>query len=549
MGKRPVFVVYAAVCATLVVACSSTGKSVQSPANAAGAPAGANTTVADTAGSTSPSSTSTSTSSTVADRALVSGATRMHFELGPIAIKPGQNNIDFSKGPIPKPKVDGWIVRIAPNLRLADGSIPGVDVIHLHHGVWLNRSAKDATSALPERFFAAGEEKTTMALPAGYGYPYKATDKWVLNYMIHNLWPDEKEVWITYDLDFIPADSAAAAAIEPARPIWTDVQNGSIYPVFDVAKGSGRDGLYTYPDDAVDPYGAGAPSKNTWTVDRDGVLLATAGHLHPGGLQTDMWLQRANATALPGHGKVGATDVARLFTSKANYWEPAGAVSWDVAMTATPDTWRVAVRKGDVLSTSATYDSARASWYESMGIMIAWMADRVSASEPAAPDPFVTPVDVEGQLTHGHLAENDNHGGTPDTTYADVAKLGSQPASSPVPIGAFIYGQGDMLRADAIPTVAPGGTITFENQDAPLANGEWHTITACKAPCNQATGIAYPLADADIAFDSGQLGNVGPPTAGRVTWTTPGDLPPGTYTYFCRIHPVMRGAFRVASGS
>ena len=103
-----------------------------------------------------------------------------------------------------------------------------------------------------------------------------------------------------------------------------------------------------------------------------------------------------------------------------------------------------------------------------------------------------------------------------------------------------------MLRADPIPTVQAGGTITYNNVDAPLENGEWHTITACKAPCTGATGIAYPLADADISFDSGQLGDAGPPTAGRVTWSTPSDLPPGTYTYFCRIHPVMRGAFRIS---
>jgi plastocyanin len=41
------------------------------------------------------------------------------------------------------------------------------------------------------------------------------------------------------------------------------------------------------------------------------------------------------------------------------------------------------------------------------------------------------------------------------------------------------------------------------------------------------------------------LGDDGEPTAGRVTWQTPTDLSSGTYTYFCRIHPSMRGAFRV----
>ena len=51
-----------------------------------------------------------------------------------------------------------------------------------------------------------------------------------------------------------------------------------------------------------------------------------------------------------------------------------------------------------------------------------------------------------------------------------------------------------------------------------------------------------------MKFDSGELGTGGarrPPA--DVTWTTPADLPPGTYTYFCRIHPFMRGAFRVVS--
>ena len=57
--------------------------------------------------------------------------------------------------------------------------------------------------------------------------------------------------------------------------------------------------------------------------------------------------------------------------------------------------------------------------------------------------------------------------------------------------------------------------------------------------------MAYPLADGDVIFDSGQLGVAGPPTAGRTTWATPTDIAPGTYTYFCRIHPFMRGAFRI----
>ena len=301
----------------------------------------------------------TDTSLVAADTGPVKGAQRLHYEFGPIDVLPGQNNIAYSAGSVPKPTVPGWITRIKPDLRRADGSVPRVDVIHLHHGVWLNASARDSTARLPERFFAAGEEKTIMQLPEGYGYQYSPTDNWTINYMIHNLTTEPDKVWITYDLDFIPADSPAAADIQAARPIWMDVQNGSVYPVFDVLKGSGQDGRYEYPDDATDPYG-GRPAKNRWTVDRDGVLVATAGHLHPGGLYDDLYVERAGATAIPGHDKPGRPDTAHLFRSKAHYYEPAGAVSWDVAMTATKPDWRVAVKAGDVLETSATYDSKRA---------------------------------------------------------------------------------------------------------------------------------------------------------------------------------------------
>ncbi len=474
------------------------------------------------------------------------GVQHLKFTFGPIAIKPGQNNITISDGQVDKPKVDGYIVGIHPNLYRDDGSVPPVDIIHLHHGVWLNLAAKDPTSPrLPERFFASGEEKTSMYLPTGYGYPYKATDPWIINYMLHNLLSTPDSVSIVYDLDFVPADAPAAKTMKAARPIWMDVQNGSTYPVFDVIKGSGQNGLYTYPTDATDPY-KGRQPKNEWTVDRDSVIVGTAGHLHPGGLRTDLYVTRDGATASSDAAAAVKGSTAHLFESTATYYEPAGAVSWDVAMSVTGDDYRVSVKKGDVLSTTATYDSKRASWYESMGIMVTWFADAdVAAGEGV--DPFQARVDKPGQLTHGHLAENDNHGGNDAAgKFVDMTKLPNGAVGDTVTIADFAYAPGDMsgIYTD-VPTVKAGQSLKFLNKDAPLDNGIWHTITACKEPCDKATGVAYPLADADVQFDSGELGVAGPPTAGRVDWSIPTDLPSGTYTYFCRIHPSMRGAFRV----
>ena len=453
--------------------------------------------------------------------------------------------------------MNGWITRIRPDLVYTDGRVPGVEVIHLHHGVWLNLSRADTTSGLPERFFAAGEEKTITSFPKPYAYRYRTSDRLLLNHMIHNLTPVPTQVYMVYQVDFIPAGSRAARGMKPVRPVWMDVENGSAYPVFDVEKDAGRGGRYTYPDDANNPYGSG-PRQNEWVVDRPGVLVTTAGHLHPGGLYTDLWVRRAGArikaarcgTRASAAGRrrcrrnapVGRGSRAHLFRSKAKYYEPAGAVSWDVAMTGTPANWRVKLRRGDVLSTSATYDSKRAAWWESMGIMVAYMAD-----DGPGRDPFKRRVAFEGRPTHGHLAENDNHGGRP--TGIPDARILPDGAVNPgnVDIVDFKYQLGDLSLGapqGLPPVIGPGQTLTFSNA-ADDAKDAYHSITSCAPPCNRSTGIAYPIADGQVQFESGTLGTEAPPATGALEWKTPPGLSPGTYTYFCRIHPFMRGAFRV----
>jgi plastocyanin len=446
-------------------------------------------------------------------------AETLSYRFGPIQVGPGQNTIELEPNQL-KPPVDGWITGFKPNLTYADGEVPRVDVVHLHHGVWVSNF---------QPLFAAGEEKTRFQAPAGYGWRYRTSDQWLMNHMIHNLTPDPATVYIDYELQFVRADAPDAAGMKDLRTVWLDVRPLQFYPVFDVPRGAGgRDGRYTYPDEArLRGYKA-----NRWVVQEDGVLVGTAGHLHPGGLWTDLHLERDGKRV-------------RLFRSRAKYFEPAGAVSWDVAMEATPPGWRVGVKRGDVLSVSATYDSRRASWYEAMGIMpVAFHAGGVG------PDPFVTEVDVRGQVTHGHLDENRNHGGA-ISGLRDPRRLLSAPvpAGGTVAISGFVYGRGDLLRTGSRgrpPAVRRGRSLRFVNRDA--RRGIQHSITSCRAPCNRTTGIAYPLADGPVRFDSGNLG-FGPAgmtaAANRDSWKTPRNLRPGTYTYFCRVHPFMRGAFRV----
>jgi hypothetical protein len=527
----------------------------------------------------------------VAPAGAAAAVQRMKFRYGPISVSPGQNTIAIGPN-TERPPGDGYIVRIRPDLERADGTVPNVDVVHLHHGVWLNQSARDATSNGNERFFASGEEKTILEMPPGYGYPVRSGDRWLMNHMIHNLTTRADEVWITYEVDWVPADSEDAKRIKPVRPIWMDVQNGSAYPVFDVHRRSGTRGTFTYPDQQAGAYGQGR-ARNEWVADRDGTLVTGFGHLHPGGLHTDLDLVRPGTKVFDaeGHRRLHATvlkkhksghrrlrrvranrrtrehvrlhrrldslhrkahpklftvrDSARLFRSEAVYFDPNGPVSWDMSMTATDRGWRAGVKKGDRLRLSATYETERAAWYESMGIMILYMADE------AGPDPFTDPPDGRGAITHGHLRENENYGGGP-SGLPDPRELPDGFSYNQAGIENFLYTPGDLTAPGAFgnpPVIARSQRLRFENLDA--SQNIYHSITACKPPCNRSTGISYPLADGEIEFDSGQLG-YGPPgftaAANRTNWQTPAGLEPGTYTYFCRVHPFMRGAFRVRGG-
>src|SRR3954469_4677744 len=188
------------------------------------------------------------------------GLQHLHYKYGPVAIVPGQNTIDFGINKL-KPDVPGYITRFSPNLvYAANHKVPRVDVIHLHHGVWL-------MDGYPT--FAAGEEKTIFNAPPGYGYHYKPSDRWIMNYMIHNLTPTPTKVFITYDIDFLPDSEPAAQSMTRILPFWMDVAGMKTYPVFNALRGKGRKGKYTFPDMARGAARKRIGPAHQWTVPVD----------------------------------------------------------------------------------------------------------------------------------------------------------------------------------------------------------------------------------------------------------------------------------------
>ena len=598
---------------------------------------------------------------------LPGGGERIRYRCGPIDITPGQNRIEWPamlRG-LHRPDENGYITRLEPDLVEENGEALDSDLVMFHHAVWLNNSRCDSSAPaflscsgpvpgrFPQRFFGAGEEKTTLDLPDGYGYDYSAGDRWTLNHMLHSLVSQTFELYIEYTIDFYPDESAAAQDMTAARALWLDVDNGSGYPVFDVmkptnlqpgtfgygrdtfaVKGGGRDGTMTFPDDANrNPYEGSYLGErlNEWTVDRPGYLIWTAGHVHSGGLWTDLDLIRVGAgyegpdcsskarradrakkalervnrqiasakangaprskliqlgkrrIALIAASTRAADDLrgcrnrqpqveddrVHLFRSNAKYFDRPGRkgtpTSWDMGMFNTTDEWRPQVRPGDRLRISTTYEAKRGSWYESMGINFLFMAD----CNPDDPDqrcgqnPFQVRQDLRKELNHGPLPENANHGGEVIPGAADPRQLQATEVDTgqPLLIGDWTYQSSDFTRNQVV-AVRQGERLTFELADEDVEGEIWHSITSCEAPCNRSTGISYPLPDGRFRFDSGQLGTLeGSPaegplrpaltngTVGRLDWATPSDMPTGLYTFYCRIHPSMRGAIKVLPGS
>lgn len=440
----------------------------------------------------------------------------------PLNVKPGQNlnlyNYLNTANAEHRPAENGWIVGFRPNLRREDGSTPPVDEIHLHHAVWVINGKPT---------FAAGEEKTSILPPTGYGYRYTTDQSWLLNHMIHNLTATPEKVWIEFELDFLPDSAAGASSIKEVETSWVDAMGGTAYPVFDVRKGEGKAGKLTYPRDTS----ASLAGRNQRVINHDSTLVGTAGHLHPGGLYTELYLTRGGQTV-------------RLFRSNAYYYGRAKFTSWNVSMGVPTDNWRIAVKKGDILSVQGTYDTTKAAWLESMAISPTMM----TAKPDGGIDPFETTPDQTEVLTHGELKENRDNGGRPNAGLADPRRLKDGPKLRTVDIKDFLYQQGDLSlpgRKGRPPVVRPGKQLKFVNRDP--VREIFHTVTPCKAPCNRSSGISYPLADAK-QVDSGELG-FGPvgitAAANRADWSMPVGTRKGTYTYFCRVHPFMRGAFRV----
>ena len=495
---------------------------------------------------------------------------------GPIEVTPGSNLILIGPVTIEAPRADGFMLKMTPNmLDAVTGEVPHIHEVHLHHGVWLD--ASKGLDAIGTPFMAAGEEKTVSSPPfsfdaeaqkySGYGYDIKSTDAWALNYMIHNQTSEAYTTFITYDIQWLNANSPMASEMLPVKPLWWDTVGG-FYPVYDPTTAPGA------PDHVrADSYSIGEPMDIVWM----------AGHVHPGGKRIELSIGECNGLA--NNGKP-------LFTSEAIPNERAGSGesfgSWDYLMGATKPEFRFMMQPGDRVNMKTVYGSANP-WYEAMGIVFGWgvaLNDVPAAYRSAALARRCAAPSAE--LTQGIrtnvLPRDPIFGGT-TTLFPDPAtQTASGAPVSEIDIANFDYLPGGTAKAPA--PVKAGSEVLVKNIDA--AASIYHSITSCADNmCNKDSGQRYPLPSWD--FDSAQLGyGVYGATAAKggvfipfytshpdnglddplnwssdplrhaVTrtdahewkWKIPASAEVGeTFAYFCRVHPFMRGSIQVVEAA
>jgi hypothetical protein len=182
---------------------------------------------------------------------------------------------------VPSPTVDGYVTAMSADVVDETGASVPITSVMLHHVVFAKIGTPDATcsqfrdySGRPvtvpaERFYGAGEERATLDLPSGYGYPNRGSDRWGLVYMLMNHKPVTRTVYVQYTVRYTTAE-----ALTPVRPYWLDVRNCKADPIFDVP-GTG-------------PLFSTVSQSATFTMPESGRIVAAGGHLHGGGVRLEL---------------------------------------------------------------------------------------------------------------------------------------------------------------------------------------------------------------------------------------------------------------------
>jgi plastocyanin len=453
----------------------------------------------------------------------------------------------------------GFLVTLEPHLvRWPDMVEPSHQEAHIHHAHWFKPDPGNKQDnywyGTHSWIFGTGDELTRGDFqprsaangPKGvmYGQYFDAGPQNLI-YMLHNKTASPLVAYVVLDATFI---HGSRAELEPIlhRPIH-EVSGILFGRTYNVPRQPNGDGLYeTSIDykDAPDPRLRKGPIR--WTSTVDGTIVGMGGHLHPGGLRVvvNNLGSKDHPCTDDGTTPYGGT---QLFTSRSRVrfapW------SEGFQMEVTDPGFRAPIHKGDVIQITGVYENKFHAWYDVMTHLGIYVDEQQPPGAGCRPqivdrpkaDPHQGVLSKPWGPVHDHICGIRWGFGYCDKPIKGDMTLVHQ---NVVHITNFSYQPGDFSSGvfGQTPWIRQGEQLTFINDDQPMAIR--HSVTTCAWPCNGEYVANYPLADGrwdsvTLGYDPIDGGSPNPVSR------TPKDLAPGTYTYFCRIHPWMRGVFKV----
>jgi plastocyanin len=396
----------------------------------------------------------------------------------------------------PHPSEIGSITKMETDIVDDSGNPVPISRLMLHHIVFINISHPDRTcssflnwdnlSNLPgrERFYAAGEERSKVAMPPGYGYKTQ-NEPWGMLYMVmnHRATPDHAFIQYKVTVDDDPA-------IKPVHPYWLDANNCKADPQYTVPGTGGR--------------GSTADNATDLIMPESGRIVAGSGHVHGG----------AKKLALdePGCGNREIADSVPTWGLPDHPFYNVRPILHEpgpINMTAFTTPTGIPVNAGEQLRMHSLYDNS-VPHMRVMGIMMIYVA----------PDPAVT--SNCGPLPNDKTIIGTNQPGRP----------GPVPFTVPL-TGLDANGQAVTINAPPgkLRKVKSGTTIQVGDRYFSRLNVKIKRKQRLRWEFNSPALHNLTLANGPVGFASPNLSN------GRTV-----DINfqrAGTYRFFCSLHPVQ----------
>ena len=270
----------------------------------------------------------------------------------------GEDHVNIVRGDLAPPCTDCYITEFTPDLVYEEGHSANLDSgLMLHHAVFTDPSKIDVTCgqrgylrAAGQRFYGAGNERTVGALPKGFGYGV-GSGPWIGLFEIMNHTEIERTVFFTLTVRWRPASDPD---VKPATPVWLDVENC-------------RSSEFDVPAGAYE-------RRASWTSTITGRVIAAAGHVHDGGVATEL---------------TNATTGQRLCRSVAGYGTKRAYLNTVESMSVCTLDRLGTVRAGETLDLVTTYNASKPV-PDAMGIMLAFVHETDDLDGGTAPSPAAT---------------------------------------------------------------------------------------------------------------------------------------------------------------